>query len=96
MLEIILAIFASTGFWAFVTTMIQRHDTSKNARDKIILGLAHDRICELAKEYILEGEVSQSDYESLHDYLYAPYKELGGNGTAEKLMNEVKGLPTKK
>lgn len=95
LVEIVLAIFASTGFWAFITTLIQKHDTTKNSREKILLGLAYERICALAKEYIKNGYVTKEDYESLKDYLYVPYKALGGDGTAEKLMNEVEKLPLK-
>ena len=34
--------------------------------------------------------------DSLYNYLYLPYKELGGNGTAERMLNEVKKLPIKR
>ena len=33
------------------------------------------------------------EYENLNRYLYQPYKKLGGNGTAEKIMIQVKDLP---
>lgn len=32
-------------------------------------------------------------YENLYDYIYLPYKALGGNGTAEKVMKDVDNLP---
>ena len=76
MIEFVLAIFASTGFWTFVMMMVQRHDAKTNNRDKILLGLAHERICSLSEEYIKEGSILESDYESLHDYLYVPYKAV--------------------
>ena len=95
MVEIILAIFASTGFWAFITTIIQKHDSSKSSRNKIIKGLAYERICALAREYIADGFISKEDYECLKDYLYTPYKELGGDGTADRLMKEVEQLTLK-
>jgi hypothetical protein len=33
------------------------------------------------------------EYEELLKYYYEPYKELGGNGTAEQIMNRVRQLP---
>ena len=35
------------------------------------------------------------EYEDLIHYLYDPYVELGGNGSAEKVMQEIKKLPMK-
>ena len=97
---IITAIFASTGFWAFVSSRFNAKDTKRQKEDKhmelqskMLKGLAHDRICYLGEEYVKRGYITKDEYENLHDYLYMPYKELGGNGTAEKIMNEVEKLP---
>ena len=92
-LNMIIAIFASTGFWAFVTFLIQRRDKKYSAEKEMLMGLAHDRICYLGTRYVKQGYISKDDFENLHDYLYIPYKKLGGNGTAERIMNEVKKLP---
>ena len=92
---IIGAIFASTGFWAFLTFMIQRKDKKASAEAQMLRGLGHDRICYLGAYYIKQGYITTEDYENLHDYLYIPYKKLGGNGTAEKIMKEVEKLPLK-
>lgn len=89
------AIFASTGFWAFLTYCFQKKDTKDNAESQMLKGLAHDRICYLGQRYVRRGYITKDDYENLHDYLYAPYKKLGGNGTAEKIMKEVDRLPLK-
>lgn len=97
---IITTIFASTGFWAFLTSRFTAKDNKSAKADrqaelqsKMLKGLAHDRICYLGEEYIKRGFITKDDYENLHDYLFLPYKELGGNGTAEKIMNEVEKLP---
>ncbi|RDY21452.1 hypothetical protein [Criibacterium bergeronii] len=87
------AIFASGGFWAFLTYIIQRRDNKDSAETQMLKGLGHDRICHLGSEYIKEGCISKDDYENLHDYLFIPYKKLGGNGTAEKIMKEIDKLP---
>ena len=89
------AVFASTGFWAFLAAMIQRRDKKESAEAQMLKGLGHDRICYLGSCYMVQGFVTKDDYENLHDYLYSPYKKLGGNGTAEKIMKEVDKLPMK-
>ncbi len=93
--SIVGAIFASTGFWAFLTAMIQRRDKNKSAEAQMLKGLGHDRICYLGSCYIHQGYITKEDYENLHDYLYVPYEKLGGNGTAAKIMKEVDKLPIK-
>lgn len=92
-LTIVGSIFASTGFWAFVTYLMQRRAKKVSTEGKMLRGLAHDRICYLGEVYIKQGYISKDDYENLHDYLYKPYEELSGNGTAKRIMDEVKKLP---
>lgn len=91
-LEILVAFVASSGFWALLTRVFDR----RSNQSKMILGLGHDKIIYLCKHYISRGYISPDEYENLHDYLYIPYKAMGGNGTAERLMEEVKKLPIKK
>lgn len=86
---IICAVFASNGFWA----LMQKLSEKKDAKFQMLLGLGHDRIKYLCEYYIELGWISTSDYEDLYNYLYIPYKGMGGNGTAEKLMTQVKDLP---
>ena len=90
---VILAIFASSGFWAFLLAIVNKLFDKKSAKNKMILGLGHDRIIALSEKYISQGWISSDDFENLHDYLYLPYIKMGGNGTAEKLMHEVEKLP---
>lgn len=92
-ITIVAAIFASTGFWAFLTYLVQRKDTKDSAESQMLKGLGHDRICYLGESYIKRGYITKDEYENLHDYLYMPYKKLGGNGTAEKIIKDVNNLP---
>lgn len=92
-LQMIVTIFcsviASSGMWAFLMKRLDR----KDAKSKMIKGLGHDRIVALCGEYIARGWITRDEYENLHDYLYEPYRELGGNGTAKKMMDAVEKLP---
>lgn len=86
-------LIANNGFWAFLTNILVKRATKTSAESEMLRGLAHDRIWSLGECYIKQGHISKDDFENLHDYLYLPYKALGGNGTAEKIMKEVDKLP---
>ncbi len=92
----IIAGLTSGGLSQLVIFLIQRKDKQKNdPLADMVRGLGHDRIIYLGQKYIQKGFVTRDEYENLHDYLFIPYKELGGNGTAEKVMKEVSNLPIK-
>ena len=59
----------------------------------MLIGLGHDRIMYLGMRYIERGWITQDEYENLNTYLYEPYKKLGGNGSALRVMQEVNKLP---
>ena len=81
------SVFASSGFWAYINSY-RRKDTAER---RLLKGLAHDRILYLANQYLQRGDwITVDEYENLHDYLFIPYTACNGNGTAEKLMIEVK------
>ena len=88
-LTIICAVLASSGFWAFIQTRRER----KDAKTRMLLGLGHDRIIFLSMKYIERGWITQDEYSDLIEYLYNPYREMGGNGTAKRIIEEVQKLP---
>lgn len=99
---IIACIGAVTGLsatvFSFVTFMVQRKDNrarKRTAESDMLMGLGHDRIVFLGGQYLKRGWITKDEYENLHDYLFKPYAELGGNGTAQKVMKEVDKLPLK-
>ena len=94
--QIVLTIFgsvlASSGFWAFLTTRLEKRSNN----NKLLLGLACDRIVYLGMTYIKRGWITKDEYETLHDYLWIPYQAKGGNGTAARVMKEVDKLEIRK
>lgn len=90
-LTIIGAVLASSGFWAW----IQKKSDKKDVRTRMLIGLGHDRIMYLGMKYIQRGYITHDEYENLHEYLYKPYDEMGGNGSAKRIMQEVDKLPIK-
>ena len=96
---VVCAVFASSGLWAYLTARHDRKakkDEKNDARNAMIMGLGHDRIISLCEKYIERGYVSSDEYENLYEWLYKPYQELGGNGTAKRLMAIVDNLPMHK
>ena len=88
-LTIIGSVVASSGFWAYIQKKLEK----KDIKTMMLIGLAHDRIIYLGMSYIERGWISNDEYENLHDYLYKPYEQMGGNGVAKRIMNEVQKLP---
>lgn len=86
------SVLASSGLWAYVTKKLEK----KDVRTQMLIGLGHDRIIFLGMSYIERGWITQDEYENIHDYLYIPYKLMGGNGSAERIMKEVDKLPIQK
>ena len=86
---LIVAMLTSSGLWALVSKRADKN----NAERKMLVGLAHDRIIHLGMVYIERGYVTQDEYENLQVYLYEPYEEMGGNGSARRVMEEVRKLP---
>lgn len=83
------SIGASSGFWLYM----DRKRNNRELTNKLLLGLAHDRIVCLSLEYIEREFITQDEHENLYKFLYLPYKDLGGNGSAIRLMHEVDKLP---
>ena len=89
---IVVSIFASTGFWAFVQQIMDR----KSASREMLLGLGRDRLIYECNKYLEQGWISAQELSDLEKYLYTPYKRLGGNSTGETLFKKVNNLPLSK
>lgn len=88
-ITIVCSVLASSGFWAWIMKRSER----KDIKTEMLIGLGHDRIVNLGSKYIERKSITLDEYENLYEYLYKPYKKMGGNGSAERIMNEVNKLP---
>lgn len=86
---IIVSVFASSGFWAY----LMNRQKASTAERRMILGIGYRSICSLCETYLKRGYITREEYSDLKKYLYEPYKEMGGNGTCERLIQEVDKLP---
>ena len=81
------SILASSGFWNWLNSR-RCKDTAER---RLLKGLAHDRILYLGNKYLQRGNwITADEFENLNEYLYIPYRDCGGNGTAEKIISDVK------
>lgn len=84
-----IAVLGSNGLWAW----IQSKSTVKTAKDRMILGLGHAEIFRAAEKYIHRGCITLSELDDLEKYLYKPYSDMGGNGTAAAIAQKCRELP---
>ena len=85
---VFVAMLGSTGLW----TAIQNRSTAKSARDRMLLGLGHAKIFDVCEKYIRRDGITKEELEDLEKYLYKPYHDLGGNGTATAIVEKCKAL----
>ena len=57
-----------------------------------VLALLHDRLYQACQFYLKQGYCTLEDRDNL-EYMFKPYKALGGNGTGEELYNRCLALP---
>ena len=86
---ILITLIGSAGFWSY----LDARRAKKSASTRLLIGIAHDRITFLGMKYVDRGYITRDEYENLNDYLYEPYAEAGGNGSAKRVMEEVRKLP---
>lgn len=86
------------GIVTAVLTAAYINVRKKLKRNKIIeqaiLAMLHDRLYQACIAYIERGWCDVEDKRNL-EYLYAPYKELGGNGTCKQMYEQCQLLPIK-
>jgi|LSQX01.2.fsa_nt_gb hypothetical protein len=85
----LVTILGSSGIWGYITV---KHTKSKTS-DKLLRGISQHLIIQEGRRLIEKGYVTTSEYTNMHRGLYRPYKRAGGNGLAEKIINEVEKLP---
>lgn len=86
-IAIIVAVFASSGFWQWLSTK----SFKKDERTKALLALLHNEIYTICEQALKKNTIDTDEFDNLA-CLYEPYKALGGNSTGEVLYEKVKAL----
>lgn len=96
-LVVVLAVIASTGFWEFLKFIFQNVIFKPKATPEVRLlrGIGQIEIIFFGTKFLEQGYITTEEYDSLKNEIYAPYLEMGGNGLAKKMMDEIEKLPIK-
>lgn len=92
LITIAVAIISSSGVWGLFNLAIQK----KSESNRLLIGIAQHLIVRESHRLLDQGYMTTDEYRNLRKGLYQPYKQLGGNGLAEKMVNEVEKLPISK
>lgn len=80
---------------ALLTWLVKQVKSKKKEYDVLndaIMALLHDRLYKACSFLIEKGYCTIEDRQNL-EYLFVPYKSLGGNGTVESLYRKCLDLP---
>ncbi len=98
-LTIVISCIGSAGLWTLINTIINRKFKKQDDNDVIkraLKGLLYTDCIEWGEKYTTQGYIDTQDFNEYLKYHYEPYKALGGDGTIDRLMNELQKLPTHK
>lgn len=87
-----------TGIFGCVVYLVKTMMAARKDRDnqrRALLALLHSKIYEKCTIQIERGYTTISELDNL-EYLWEGYSGLGGNGTGEKLVTDVKNLKVRK
>lgn len=103
-LQIILSYLIPTilgGLLGFISTKFKKNKQKEeeekkkiNVLEQGVQALLRNEIIRRYREFESKGEISILDKENLEE-MFEQYKNLGGNGTAKKMMDELLNLKTK-
>lgn len=72
----------------------QEQDMKNKAIEKGVQALLRNELIRRYREYEIKKEISILDKENI-EHMFKEYKNLGGNGTVEKMYEDLLELPTK-
>ena len=87
---IIVAIFASSGFWDWLKTRRKK----MTPYEQVTMEIGRDRLNYLSKKHIKAGYIPEDEFESFEE-LGEAYLEAGGNTMVKALYLEAVELPKK-
>lgn len=78
----------------FLSTKLKKNKEKDMAIETGVQALLRNEIIRRYREFESKGEISILDKENLEE-MFVQYKNLGGNGTVKKMMEELLNLKTK-
>lgn len=78
----------------FISTKLKKNKVKDIAIEQGVQALLRNEIIRRYREFESKGEISILDKENLEE-MFTQYKNLGGNGTVKKMMEDLLNLKTK-
>lgn len=85
---LITTVLSGPGIWAWAKTRTQRNDSE----DKLLLQVAKNQLVYQGRIYLNRGYITMDEYEE-YESEYKVYSDLGGNGLARRIFEQVDDLP---
>lgn len=85
---LITTVLSGPGIWAWAKTRAQRNDSE----GKLLLQVAKNQLVAQGREYLKRGYITMDEYEE-YESEYQVYTDLGGNGLARRIFEQVDDLP---
>lgn len=85
---LITTVLSCPGIWAWAKTRTDRN----NAEDRLLLQIAKNQLVSQGREYLKRGYITMDEYEE-YETEYQVYSDLGGNGLARRIFEQVDDLP---
>lgn len=82
------ALIGSSGIWAWAKTKTVHNNNAA----KLLLSVSRNQLIALGRSYIESGYVTMDEYEE-YEEVYKLYSDLGGNGLARRVFEQVDELP---
>lgn len=82
------------GVVGFISTKLKKNKKKDLAIEQGVQALLRNEIIRRYREFELKGEISILDKENLEE-MFEQYKNLGGNGTVKKMMDDLLNLKIK-
>lgn len=85
---LITTVLSGPGIWAWLKT---RTELNK-PEDRLLLQVARNQLVAQGHEYLKRGYITMDEYEE-YEAEYQVYSNLGGNGLARRIFEQVDDLP---
>lgn len=85
---LITTVLSGPGIWAWAKTRTQRNDSE----DKLLLQVAKNQLVYQGRKYLKRGYITMDEYAE-YESEYRVYSDLGGNGLARRIFEQVDDLP---
>ena len=89
---IVIAVFASSGFWQYVLYKVQKRDRGKSAVDRALMYLLRQNLISRCDYWLDLDSIPINEWTSIVEE-NAIYHELGGNGDLKGRMDTLEAKP---